>query len=375
MEVRPSVNRDIKIIVTLALLVATNAECLAQDFYSPIVDSDRTVLLRIQAADAKQVQVSIDGQRHAMEQSESVWRFQTEPMAPGIYDYAFYVDGTRTLDARNRWFKKWRTCANLVEIPGDPPLVTELQDVPHGVIHRHWYPSSTTGKARPLMVYTPPGYQHDGHARYPLVLLLHGFGDDETAWTEVGRAHLIADNLIASGQVGPVVIAMPWGHPVPVPEGKRPEDYFDGNNEAYEKDLMNDVLPFVERSYRAGATPQSRAIVGLSMGGGHALDTGLKNSDQFFAVGAMSAATPKIDLERYVSLKGPKPTVNEQLAHLWIPIGKDDFLYDRNQTFLSGLREQEVEFTYVETEGGHEWRLWRDYLVRFLKLVAPVESK
>lgn len=358
--------------VTVCLIFGATHRVTAQDFYSPIVSDKRPVTFRLEAPKAHRVEVEIDGERIAMRETRDRWEVQSPPLAPGIHDYVFYVDGTRTLDPRNRWLKKWRICVNMVEVPGNPPLLTERQAVPHGVIHRHYYASESVGHERPLMVYTPPGYTAD--KQYPLVLLLHGFGDDETAWTEVGRAHFIADNLIAAGQIEPVVIAMPWGHPVPVPEGDRPDDYRERNNAAYREDLMKSVLPFVESNYRVRREAAGRSIVGLSMGGGHALDTGFRNTDQFSAIGGFSASAPVMDFEQYPAFKGPNPVANSRLQHLWIAIGEDDFLMDRNQTLLDSLKSEGVNHTYLETEGGHKWRLWRDYLAKFLTLVAPATT-
>ncbi|MEZ6060041.1 MAG: alpha/beta hydrolase-fold protein [Planctomycetaceae bacterium] len=353
----------------------TQPESYSQSFQSPEVHPDGAVTLRLQAPSAKSVDASIAGITLTLRKDASgLWEATTKPLEAGIHDYSFTVDGTRMIDPSNRMVKKWFTLASMVEIPGQPPLQTEFQDVPHGIVHRSYYQSTSVGHLRPVVVYTPPGYSETSDQLYPLLLLMHGYGDDETAWTEVGRAHLIVDNLIAMGEIQPIIVAMPFGHPVPVKFGERPDDYFGTNNEAFEKDLTRDLLPYLESTYRVQHDADGRFIAGLSMGGGHAIDTGLKNTDTFSAIGAFSAATPGGSEEElvneYPSLSGPQPSAN-RLKHFWIPIGTSDFLLDRNDGFTAQLTKLGITHTYKKTDGGHEWKLWRKYLPEFLKLVVP----
>lgn len=362
---------------TATLLVATGclmSDAIAQSLLSPEVHADRRVTLRLRAAKAAEVEVSLGGNKVTMvKDDKGVWEGTSEPMSPQIYDYTFKVDGTVMIDPSNRWVKKWLTLASMVEIPGTPPLLTEFSDVPHGTVRRMIYPSVSVGHSRPVVIYTPPGYESSTDQKFPLVLLLHGYGDDETAWTDVGRAHLIADNLIAAGRIEPVIIVMPYGHPEPIQLNERPDNYFQRNNDLYEKDITIDLLPFIEQGFHVRTDAAGRSIVGLSMGGGHALDTGLKNTDKFTSIGAFSAAAPQLDtpalLQQYPSLSGSEPAANA-LKHLWIPIGEKDFLLERNDKFVEQLRTAGVKHDYVKTEGGHEWKLWRDYLPEFLEKVV-----
>ena len=362
-------------IVLIAALTTSVPETIAQNIQSPEVHPDGRVTFRLRAPRAEAVSVSLNGNRLEMASGDnSLWIATSEVLDPGIHDYTFDVDGTRMIDPSNRRVKKWFTLASMVEVPGDPPRLTEFQDVPHGTVHRLYYHSESVGHQRPLLVYTPPGVESRARADYPLVVLMHGFGDDETAWTEVGCAHLIADNLLARGEILPVIIAMPYGHPIPVAAGTRPENYFERNNELYESDIVEDLLPFLKSRFPVTDDPQQRSIVGLSMGGGHALHVGLRHTDLFSSIGAFSAATPQGDqdklLERYPSLQGPEPAAN-QLRHLFIPIGESDFLLSRNDTFVERLQKFGVQHTYQKTKGGHEWKVWRRYLPEFLRMVAP----
>ena len=363
------------------LVLSVCSASRAQEFRSPEVHKDGSVTMRLRSRTAENVRVSIAGQTLDLAKGEGdVWSVTTPTLPPGIHDYSFNVDGTRMIDPSNRRVKKWFTLASMVEIPGTPPRLTEQTDVPHGVVQRLVYSSDSTGSARPVVVYTPPDY-HLTERKYPLVLLLHGFGDDETAWTEVGRAHLIADNLIARQKIRPCVIAMPYGHPIPPPFGKRserPANYFQDNNERYEQDIVKDLLPFLDTRFRVTDDSQQRSIVGLSMGGGHAIHVGLRHVNLFGAVGAFSAAAPQAErpalLEQYPSLAGEAPAANS-LQHFWIPIGKSDFLLNRNRAFVKVLGEQGVQHRYVETDGAHSWYVWRKYLPEYLEMVLPAAAE
>lgn len=360
-------------LIIVAGFLTTDA--CAQPVKSPEVHSDGRVTLRLRAAKASDVDVSLDGKKVPMvKNADGVWEGTSEPLAPQIYDYTFVVDGTAMNDPSNRLMKKWLTIVSMVEIPGTPPRLTEFTDVPHGTIHRMIYPSASVGHPRPVMIYTPPGYHSSKDTKYPLVLLLHGYGDNEIAWTDGGRAHNIADNLIAAGRIEPVVIVMPDGHPQPLDIRDRPKNYFEVNQELLEKDITHDLLPFVEQNYNVRTDVAGRSIVGLSMGGGHALDTGLRHVDMFSSIGAFSAATPELSTEdlllRYPSLSGPEPAANK-LKHLWIPVGdKDEGTLKKNNAFVEQLRNAGVKHEFTTTEGAHEWRLWRDFLPEFLEKVA-----
>jgi enterochelin esterase-like enzyme len=338
---------------------------------SPEVHSDRRVTFRFVGNEAGEVRLVLAGKSRTLDQdSNGVWSHTSQPLQPGIYDYTFEVDGVRVTDPRNRWTKKWLTCASMFEVPGDPPLVTEQQAVPHGAVHRHLYRSETTGTDRAAVVYTPPGYDADAESPYPVVVLCHGFGDDETAWTEVGRAHHIVDNLLSSGAIEPMVIVMPHGHPVPLQTRSWSENYGDDNNVAMVRDVVNDLLPFVEHNYNVTSDQQQRAVVGLSMGGGHSIRIGMLHPEKFSWVGALSASTPQGDLA------DSQPALIENVESgirgrklFWIACGTDDFLIERNRGFNEQLNQHGIKHTYVETQGSHNWNVWRDYLPQFLQLV------
>lgn len=367
--------------LALTMSDAINDEIRAQ-LVSPQVNDDRSVTFRLRAPNAESVLVKgIAGHADIVmaKSDRGIWEATSEPLAPELYSYTFEVDGALQIDPSNRFVKKWLTCGSLVEIRGDKPLLTEKTNVDHGVVHHHIYPSDAAGHQRGVYVYTPPGYPSDTEEPYPVMFLLHGYGDDESAWLEVGRANFVADNLIDQGRIRPTVIVMPYGHPVTLDLRQQYDDYADRNVKTMEKDLVDDLLPFIEANYQVSSDRGDRAIVGLSMGGGQSLSIGLRNRNQFAWIGGFSSASPQgSDEEINKALKGlasDAANANAEIKLLWIGCGRDDFLLERNNRFIKWLEENEIEHTYSLTDGGHDWMVWRKYLVTFLEASFADESK
>lgn len=343
----------------------------AQEYSSPVVHSDRTATLKILAPNAKAVslQGSFTSAPIPMEKdSNGIWTATVGPLEPEIHEYSFLVDGAKTIDPRNRNVKKWRILDSVLEIPGDPPQRYELRPIPHGSVHRHWYESESLGRTRGLFVYTPPYYDSEGSERYPVIFLLHGMGDDESAWLEVGKANFITDSLIAEGKAQPVVIVMPYGHAVPA--SRNQSEAFASNTDHFERDLLEDVIPFVRERYAVRVDALGQAIVGLSMGGGQSTTIGLRNPEKFAWIGGFSSAVSdqRAD-ERFLELISDVGKSNEQVKLLWIGCGSSDFLLQRNKSFVTWLESKGINHIYRETEGGHNWRVWRKYLAEFLPLL------
>ena len=338
-----------------------------QAVISPEVHKDGRVTFRLRAPDAKSVGVNVQfkqGLQPMTKDESGVWSVTLGPAEPDIYEYSLVVDGLQVVDSSNSWLKVWlRTAKNLVEVPGKQPTFFEEQQVPHGTVHRHRYPSNSLGVTRGMYVYTPPGYETNRDAKYPVLYLFHGFGDDESAWTVVGRANVIVDNLLAQNKAEPLIIVMPYGHTPSTP----PEMRSMGQYAAFEKDLVQDVIGCVESSYRVRADQKSRAVAGLSMGGGQSLTVGLGNIETFGWVGAFSSAIPRDEnLEKLLS--DPK-SINDRLNLLWIGCGRKDFLFEANQKFLDRLKADGIEHVAHISEGAHEWRVWRLYLNEFVPLL------
>ena len=337
---------------------------------SPEVDEDRRVTFRFQSSSAKRVRAKLGADYYPLQRTDGGWwQLTTQPLTPGIHEYLFEVDGSEVTDPRNRWVKKWKVCRSLVEIPGDPPLPTERRQVPHGILHHHTYASKTVDAERAAIVYTPPGYGDDPPQRYPLLVLCHGNGDDQTAWVEVGRMHWVLDNLIAEGKIEPMVVVMPNGHPIPLEQHEWNEDYRSHNRQTMKDDVVSDLLPFVATHYRVYDRPEQRAIAGLSMGGGQSIAIGMSHPELFRWIGAFSAAAPqgKLQTDHPTLLVAPDQQAKRQL--FWIACGSKDFLLARNRAFVGELETHQIQHRYVETPGAHSWDVWRRYLVEFLPLL------
>ena len=335
---------------------------------SPEVHADRTVTFRVRVPKAGEVRVSGEfGDRAMTNDGAGLWSVTLGPLEPDLYGYGFSVDGFRTVDPANANVKpmRWPT-TSILDVPGDPPLVHDFRtDVSHGTVRLHAYQSRALGKLRRLQVYTPPDYDRKSRARYPVLYLLHGSGDNEATWTALGHAHWIADNLIAQHLAKPLIIVMTDGHAAFANPSTGSGDERTRNREAFQRDLLGDVMPFVERSYRTRNDRESRAIIGLSMGGGQSLSIGLNHLDRFAWVGGMSSGVR--DPERLLGgVRADPQATNKKLKLLWAACGKDDFLLQQNQQFDELLTARGIRHEFKLSDGGHSWPVWRRYLAEFL---------
>ncbi len=333
---------------------------------SPEVHPDRSVTFRLFMPRAGQALVSGGfGERTMGKDGDGLWRVTVGPLEPELYEYGFVVDGVRMLDPANPEIKPQRSpTSSIVEVPGDSPLPHSfVPEVPHGTVRQHWYQSEALGRRRSLHVYAPAGYDQRTRTRYPVLYLLHGHGDSDGTWSRLGRAQMISDNLIARRQARPHLIVMPDGHAVFGPTYDR-----SANIAAFQRDLFEDIMPLVEGSYRVQDGPRSRAIAGLSMGGGQALTIGLNHLDRFAWIGGMSSAVSNPEETLALALAHPNAT-NRRLGLLWIGCGQDDFLLEQNQQFDALLTARGIRHTYRLTDGNHSWPVWRRYLAELSPLL------
>lgn len=344
---------------------------------SPEVHSDGSVTFRLRDPTAKQVSVSIEGLRKPlpMRNENGVWIVTAPPMEPDLYGYSIISDGVALADPSNPLPKpNLLFPGNLVRVPGPDSLPWEIGNVPHGVVHHHHYRSEAVGDQRDFYVYTPPGYNPRAGTRYPTLYLLHGFSDDASAWVSVGRANFILDNLIAQGKVKPMLVVMPLGYGAPeILTGGfgsfRDSELVRRNFSKFGEALLGEVIPRVERAYRASPKRESRAIAGLSMGGAESLFVGLNNLDRFAWIGAFSSGglSASGDYDQTFPSLGEK--ANDRLRLLWISCGAEDSLIDANRSFRDWLKSKLVRHTYLETPGMHVWMVWRRNLAAFTPLL------
>ena len=360
--------------IFLAALLLALPAC-AQPTVSPEVQPDGRVTFRLRAPGAKDVQLHCEGVPNATLQrdAEGVWTFTTKPLEPDIYVYSFSIDGVHALDPANPLLKyNLLNTDSQVHVPGPTSLPWEINDVPHGELHQHFYHSPVAEDDRNFIVYTPPGYDPTAHRRYPVLYLLHGYSDDTTAWSAVGRANIILDNLIARSQAKPMIVVMPLGYgTMDVVNGGwsrlRDPGLWQRNLDKFGTTLLDEVIPQVEKSYRVSRNRESRAIAGLSMGGTESLLVGLNHPDRFAWVGSFSAGGLNTNYpSQFPTLN---PTAKEQRRLLWIACGRDDGLFAGNQAFCNWLGSEQVPYTWVESAGAHSFLVWRRYLAQFTPLL------
>jgi enterochelin esterase family protein len=308
------------------------------------------------------------GSKSLQKDDAGVWTTTIGPLEPEIYNYNLTVDGVKTIDPANPNVKTGSTAstlASILEVPGSTASFYDVQAVPHGDLRTHWYASKSTGTTRRVVVYTPPSYDRDRTTIYPVLYLLHGANADETAWTRLGRANLILDNLLASGKASRFVVAMPFGYGVPPgTQGAASE-----NTARFARDLAEDLIPFIESQYRVHKDRERRAIVGLSMGGGQALSIGLSRTDLFAYVGGFSSGLRPNDFDStFASVVSDPKGINDKVRLLWVGCGTDDGAFVASKKFSDFLKQRNVKHTFRETEGAHTWMVWR----RYLNEVAPL---
>lgn len=347
---------------------------------SPEIHPDNTVTFRLSAPKAVKVQVTGDfdapGTADLVEK-DGVWEYTTpKPLAPELYSYTMLVDGLKINDPSNvHRIRDVKSVSDVFIIPGERADLYKINDVPHGTVSKVWYNSPVLGMDRRLTVYTPAGYE-TGNKRYPVFYLLHGMGGDENAWSELGRASQILDNLIAQGKAEPMIVVMTNGNAdqqaapgesslgFSVPSTQHPRT-MEGSFEKHFPDVVN----FIDKNYRTVKSKKSRAIAGLSMGGFHSLHISKEYPDMFDYVGLFSAAImPGKDAKSpvYEDIEGKlKRQFEKKPALYWIAIGDKDFLYQANKDYRKLLDDKGYKYTYYETPEGHIWKNWRIYLTEF----------
>jgi enterochelin esterase-like enzyme len=339
---------------------------------TPEVHSDNSVTFRFRAPNAQEVKLTREGAEGlAMQKDDAgVWTVNTAPLPPDYYGYSIGVDGQRSIDPYNSLLKpNLLSTENMVHIQGPPSLPWELNDVPHGEVHHHFYRSAVANDDRDFYVYTPPGYDPAAKKTYPVLYLLHGYSDDASGWTAVGRANVILDNLIAQGKTKPMIVVMPLGYGTMemIRVGWGDPEVREQNLTKFREALLTEVMPKVESEYRIMKDRSSRAIAGLSMGGSESLLTGLNNLDKFAWVGAFSAGGLPEPFEK--DFPGLDANANQKLHLLWIACGTEDRLITANRNLREWLKTKGVQHTDIETPGMHTWMVWRRNLAEFSGLL------
>ena len=246
---------------------------------------------------------------------------------------------------------KTSTRRSIIDIPADTPLIHSLQNVPHGKISYRLYKSSTLSTTRRLLVYTPPGFNPESKKKYPVLYLIHGGSDTEETWTKVGHANFIADNLIAKGLAKPMIIVMPYGNvrPKPMPD--------------FTKDVLNDIIPFIESNYPVLTDSKNRAVAGFSVGGGQTLNIGLTNTDKFAYIFSYAPYTATEEFQKnFTNWMPDAEKINKQLKLFTISVGTDDFLYESVKKNIAMFEEKKIKVKPYIVSGGHTWMNCKQFL-------------
>jgi enterochelin esterase family protein len=341
---------------------------------SPDVHPDGSVTFHLPAPHAEKVLFALEGADPVpmKKGDDGIWSITTAPLTPDDYGYHFVSDGVITTDPVNSHYKSNLLYTdNIVHVTGPTPQPWDDTDVPHGIVHHHFYKSAIVGDDRDYYVYTPPGYDPAAKTRYPVLYLLHGYSDNASGWTAVGYANLILDNLIAQGKARPMLVVMPLGYGAPEVVSRagpsRDPDLTKRNFDRFSSSLLTEVLPQVEREYHVSSDRRDRAIAGLSMGGAESLLTGLNNLDKFAWIGAFSSGGLRVEYD--AAFSSLSSADNGRIRLLWIACGRDDGLFTANQQLEAWLKSKEMAFTPIETPGRHTWMVWRRNLTNFAPLL------
>lgn len=336
---------------------------------SPELLPDRRVTFSVTAPEAHEVSLTCECTPDPVlmrKDGKGNWRVTIGPVEAGFYEYDIWIDGEQVIDPSNQAAKddnQPTPLSSLLQVPGPGEVFHDHQPMAHGSVAARSYSSNATGTTRRMHVYVPPGYGRSG-AKLPVLYLLHGAGDDDSSWTRAGHANLILDRLLAERKAVPMVVVMPDGYAYPrgdgVPGAQQRADF--------ESDLLEEIIPFIQANYRVVADRDHRALVGLSMGGGQALNIGLHHLDLFSRIAGFSAGASRSSPGGpFADVLSDPGRVNRSLKLLWLGCGDEDDLFAPNQALSALLTSGGIAHTFFPSSGGHTWSNWRKYLAE----VAP----
>ena len=343
----------------------------------PRVHSDNRVTFRLTAPNAQKVQLQPGGADNGLgkgpidmsRDEKGLWSITLPAVVPGFHYYWFLVDGLAVNDPGSETFFGWGRQTSGIEVPEPGAEYYEARSVPHGDVRQRLYESKVTGAWRRAYVYTPPDYDANTKTRYPVLYLQHGAGENATGWTKQGRAHLILDNLIAAGKAKPMIVVMDTGYATK--PGATPVQGATGAPQvpnAFEDVVVTDLIPVIDASYRTIKDRDSRAMAGLSMGGGQTLQITSNHLDLFAWIGSFSAPLRNFDVK--TSMNGAltdAASFNKRVRLLWIGAGTGEVAIHEAATKLrASLEAAGIKHVVFESAGtAHEWQTWRRSLNDF----------
>ena len=337
----------------------------------PYILSDLRVVFSVKAPDAQKVQIDLGKIYDMQKDDKGTWTVTSDPQVPGFHYYSLVIDGVKVADPASESFYGTGRMSSAIDIPEEGVDFYTIKDVPHGSIRSENYFSKTTGSWRHINIYTPPGYDRDLQKSYPVVYIQHGGGEDERGWAEQGKTNIILDNLIAEGKAVPMLVVIPNGN-VRKP-GQNAFGYNDEAMEVFKEEIFKNVIPFIEQQFRVKPGAANRAICGLSMGGGQAFYTGLRNTDMFANVGIFSSGLfggireqQSFDPESVVPgiLTTPEK-FNKKLDVFYISVGEQDPRIEPTKKLIENFRSNGLKVEFASFPGSHEWQVWRKSLYDF----------
>ena len=385
--------RTTKILLAVMLSAVFCSEMAAQGFrrdvsfpegsYSPVTNinrngyprvlKDNSVLFRVNAPQAQLVQIDLGGKKYDMTKGDGgAWTVTTSPQVPGYHYYSLVVDGVSTADPASQTFYGCSRWSSAIEIKEAGMDVFEVQDVKHGEVRTVYYFSDVEKAWRPLMVYTPAGY-NEGKQEYPVIYIQHGGGEDHRGWMEQGRTAQIMDNLIAAGKAVPMIVVSANSNVRSSSGGFGGGGYSWQGMRTFRSELLESVIPFVEKTYRVKKDRKSRAMCGLSMGGGQSFYIGLRDPEVFANVGVFSTGmfgciqgASNFDLEKEVpGMLTDTKTFNKQFDVFFVSCGEQDPRIEYTRSIVKKMRDGGVEVKFNSYPGDHEWQVWRKSLHEF----------
>ena len=349
----------------------------------PKVDAAGRVEFRVNAPGATKVQVNFWGnpKLDMAKQTDGSWTGTSAPLVPGFHYYTLTIDGADFSDPSSHTFFGGGKDASGIEIPEQGTTYYLPQDVPHGAVREIWYYSKVTESWRHALVYTPPGYETQSNMRYPVLYLQHGAGEDETGWIKQGHANFILDNLIASGKSKPMIVVMAYGYArrvgyvAPDLSGKpfgSPEmmKAMEEMSAAFEDDLTQAAIPFVDSHFRTLTDRDHRAMAGLSMGGMQTFQVTFDHLELFSYIGGFSGAAAPLILgnraldaraDFHGALADPK-AFGQRVHLLWIGVGTEEppMMKAGLERLHASLDQAQIRHLFYESPGtSHEWQTWR----------------
>jgi enterochelin esterase family protein len=382
-----------KIMLSVMIMAGVCAQINAQGFrgeqfpegsYSPVTNINRngyprvlknnSVMFRVNAPQAQQVQIDLGGTKYDMQKSEDgTWAVTTKPQVPGFHYYSLIIDGVSVADPASQSFFGCSRWSSAIEIPETGMEDFEVQRVAHGQVRTVYYFSNVENAWRPLMIYTPANYDAV-KAGLPVVYIQHGGGEDHRGWMEQGRTAQIMDNLIAKGKARPMVIVSSNSN-VRSRNGGFGGGYSWEGMQTFRKELLENIIPFVEKNYKVRKDRKGRAMCGLSMGGGQSFYIGLRDPDVFANVGVFSTGmfggirgASNFDLEKEVpGILTDTHTFNKNFDVFFMTCGEQDPRIEYTRNIVKQMRNKSVEVRFNSYPGDHEWQVWRKSLHEFVQ--------